>query len=477
MSGFIEGESRTQVTLFPDQLDDYVTEENPARVIDVFIDGLNLSGLGFKSEPAVTGRPAYYPGTLLKLFIYGYLNRVQSSRRLEREAGRNVELMWLLGRLAPDFKTIADFRKNNTQAITQVCREFVVICRKLNLFADSLIAIDGSKFKAVNNRNRNFTQAKIKLRLKQIDESIARYLGQIATADRAEQLMSSNKIERLEEKISRLKKEVNQLNKIQVQLKDAPDHQISLTDPDSRSMATSGRGTGMVAYNVQTAVDSTHHLIVAHEVANVGHDRTQLVNMATQAKTAMDTAELTVVADRGYFSGEEIKKCEDNAIKTYLPKPQTSGNQAKGLYGKRDFIYKPENDEYVCPAGERAIYRFAREEKGKLIRRYWSSACTGCVMKPKCTTGQYRRISRWEHEAILDDLDARMERKPDMMKVRRSTVEHPFGTIKSWMGSTHFQMKTMERVSTEMSLHVLAYNLKRVINTLGIGTLIKAMQA
>ncbi len=477
MSGFIEGESRTQVTLFPDQLDDYVTEENPARVIDVFIDGLNLSGLGFKSEPAVTGRPAYHPGTLLKLFIYGYLNRVQSSRRLEREAGRNVELMWLLGRLAPDFKTIADFRKNNTQAITQVCREFVVICRKLNLFTDSLVAIDGSKFKAVNNRNRNFTQAKIELRLKQIDESIARYLGQIATADRIDRLTSNNKVERLEEKIRHLKKEVNQLNEIQAQLKDASDHQISLTDPDARSMATSGRGTGMVAYNVQTAVDSTHHLIVAHEVTNTGHDRTQLVNMATQAKTAMGVDKLTVVADRGYFNGEEIKGCEDNAIKAYLPKPQTSGNQAKGLYGKRDFIYKPEDDEYVCPAGERAIYRLAREEKGKLIKRYWSSACTGCTMKSKCTTGKYRRISRWEHEAILDDLDARMEHEPDMMKVRRSTVEHPFGTIKSWMGSTHFQMKTLKRVSAEMSLHILAYNLKRVMNIMGIGALIKAMQA
>ena len=476
MSGFIEGKSRTQATLFPDQLDDYVTEENPVRVVDVFIDGLNLSGLGFKLEPAITGRPAYHPGTLLKLFIYGYLNRVQSSRRLEREAGRNVELMWLLGRLAPDFKTIADFRKNNVKAITQVCREFVVICRKLNLFTDSLIAIDGSKFKAVNNRNRNFTQAKIKLRLKQIDESIARYLGQIATADRIELLKSSNKVERLEEKISRLKKEMSQLNKIQTQLKDAPDHQISLTDPDARSMATSGRGTGMVAYNVQTAVDNKNHLIVAHEVTNAGHDRTQLANMATQAKKAMGANKITVVADRGYFSGEEIKRCEDNAIRTYLPKPQTSGNQAKGLYGKRDFIYKPGNDEYVCPAGERAIYRFSREEKGKLIRRYWSSACISCAVKSKCTIGQYRRISRWEHEAVLDDLDARMETEPGMMKVRRSTVEHPFGTIKSWMGSTHFQMKTIKRVSAEMSLHVLAYNLKRVMKILGTRQLLQAIQ-
>jgi transposase len=477
MSRFIEGETRTQATLFPEQLDDYVTEENAVRVIDVFIDGLDLSGLGFKSAPAETGRPAYHPATLLKLFIYGYLNRIQSSRRLEREAGRNVELMWLLGRLAPDFKTIADFRKNNTKAITRVCREFVLICRKLNLFAESLVAIDGSKFKAVNNRNRNFTQAKITLRLKQIDESIARYLGQIATEDRVELATSKNKVERLEKKIGKLRKEVAQLNKIQAQLKSVPDKQISVTDPDARSMATSGRGTGMVAYNVQAAVDNKHHLILAHEVTNQGHDRTQLAQMAKRAKAILAADEITVVADRGYFSSEEIKACDEAGITTYLPRPQTSGNQAKGYFGKRDFIYHPEEDEYACPAGERAIFRFSREEKGKVIKRYWASACVDCTMKSQCTPGKYRRISRWEHEAILDRLDTRMEREPDMMKVRRSTVAHPFGTIKAWMGSTHFQMKTIKRVSAEMSLHVLAYNLKRVIKIMGTGPLIKAMQA
>jgi transposase len=476
MSRFIVGETRTQATLFPEQLDDYVTDENAVRVIDVFIDGLDLFGLGFKTKPADTGRPAYHPSTMLKLFIYGYLNRIQSSRRLEREAGRNVELMWLLGRLSPDFKTIADFRKDNTKAITQVCREFVLVCRKLNLFTESLIAIDGSKFKAVNNRNRNFTQAKIKLRLEQIDESIARYLGQIATEDRVELATSKHKVERLETKIGKLRKEIEQLNKIQAQLKEVSDKQISLTDPDARSMATSGRGTGMVAYNVQTAVDSKHHLILAHEVTNQGHDRMQLANMAKQAKAVLAVDEVTVVADRGYFSGEEIKACEEAGITTYLPKPQTSGNQAKGYFGKRDFIYHPENDEYECPAGELAIYRFSREEKGKTIRRYWSSECVHCSMKSECTTSDYRRISRWEHEAIVDRLDARMERNPDMMKVRRSTVEHPFGTIKAWMGSTHFQMKTIKRVSAEMSLHVLAYNLKRVINIMGTRQLIEVMQ-
>jgi transposase len=474
MSRFIKGESRSQITLFPEAVDEYIEEDNPVRVIDIFVDDLDLSTLGFKTEPADTGRPAYHPGVMLKLFIYGYLNRVQSSRRLEREAGRNVELMWLLGRLAPDFKTIADFRKDNTKAISRVCREFVLLCRKLDLFADSLVAIDGSKFKAVNNRNRNFTRAKIKHRLKQIDESIARYLGQIASADRVDRSRAKVKKEGLNEKINKLKQEVEQLNRIEQELEESPDGQVSHTDPEARSMATSG--SGLVGYNVQAAVDSKHHLILAHEVTNQGHDRAQLANMARQAQAVLDAQEITVVADRGYYSGDEIKACEEAGIKTYLPKPQTSGNQAKGYFGKRDFIYHAEDDEYECPAGERAIYRFKREENGKMIRRYWSSACTHCAMKSQCTTGKNRRISRWEHESILDALETRMERSPDMMKVRRSTVEHPFGTIKSWMGSTHFQMKTIKRVSAEMSLHVLAYNLKRVIKILGTKQLIEAIQ-
>lgn len=477
MSGFIKGEDRSQATLLPEVLDDYITEENVVRVIDVFIDGLDLPYLGFKADPAETGRPSYHPGIMLKLYIYGYLNRIQSSRRLEREANRNVELMWLLGRLTPDFKTIADFRKNNTKQIVRVCREFVLICRKLNLFTESLIAIDGSKFKAVNNRNRNFTHAKIKARLKQIDESIERYLGQIATEDRIALSTSKAKIERLQNKIGKLKDEVERLNEIQRQLEKTPSGQISLTDPDARSMATSGRGTGMVGYNVQSAVDSKHHLIIAHEVTNAGHDRTELANMALQAKQTLNTDTLTVVADRGYFSGEEIKRCDDADITTYLPKPQTSGSQSKGYFGKRDFIYHADDDEYECPAGERAIYRFTREEGGKQIKRYWAKSCINCQMKSQCTTSKYRRISRWEHEAILDKLEARIEASPDMMKVRRSTVEHPFGTIKSWMGATHFQMRTIKKVSAEISLHVLAYNMKRVMQIMGSRGLIRAMQA
>jgi len=475
MSEFIVGESRSQATMFPERLDDYIAEDNAIRVVDVFIDGINLSDMGFKTTPAVTGRPAYHPATMLKLYVYGYLNRVQSSRRLEREAGRNVELMWLLGRLAPGFKTIADFRKDNTKAIRLVCREFVMICRQLDLFSDAFVAIDGSKFKAVNSSDRNFTRAKLKRRLQQIDESIDRYLAQIVSADRQDASAAKNKTERLEKKIIKLKNEMARLNEVEVVLLATPDKQISLTDPDARSMKS--RGAGIVGYNVQTAVDTKHHLIVAHEVTNVGTDRSQLMNMATQAKEAMAIDELSVVADRGYFNGTEIKACEDSGIKTHLPKCQTSGNQAKGLFGKRDFIYQSDVDEYKCPGGQRAIYRFSREEKGKTIRRYWSSACINCSIKPQCTTGKYRRVSRWEHEAVLDIVEARINREPERMAARRNTVEHPFGTLKCWMGYTHFQMRTLPRVSAEMSLHVLAYNLKRVMNIMGIGALIEAMQA
>jgi transposase len=433
---------------------------------------LNLKSL---NQASVTGRPAYHPETMLKLYVYGYLNRIQSSRRLEREAGRNVELMWLLGRLAPDFKPIADFRKDNTKAIRSVCREFVLICRKLNLFTETLVAIDGSKFKADNNRDRNYTQAKLKRRLELIDESIERYLAQIASADRLDDSVAKDKTERLESKIEKLKKEIERLNEIEEQLQAAPDKQISLTDPDARSMISGGNG--IVGYNVQTAVDAENHLIVAHEVTNVGSDRAQLTKMATQAKETLGVDALTAVADRGYYSGEEIKACTEADIEVYLPKPETSGNQAKGLFGKRDFIYHPEKDEYECPAGERAIYRYSREEGGKSIRRYWASACIRCEIKSQCTTGKYRRIGRWEHEAVLDEVEDRINQAPEMMKTRRETVEHPFGTLKLWMGYTHFQMRTLERVNAEMSLHVLAYNLKRVMNIMGTATLAEALRA
>ena len=475
MSGFIEGEDRHQATLFPERLDDYVAEDNAVRVIDVFLDDLDLSGLGFKTEPNDTGRPSYHPSTMLKIYVYGYLNRIQSSRRLEREAQRNVELMWLTERLAPDFKTIADFRKDNGAAIRLVCREFVMLCRKLNLFTQAFVAIDGSKFKAVNNRDRNFTKSKMKRRLQQIDESIERYLGQLASADRQE--AAEHKTQRLEDKIAVLKQEMARLKKLEVQMLQAPDQQVSLTDPDARSMATSGRGTGMVGYNVQTAVDAKHHLIVAHEVTNVGHDRTQLAHMSKQAKEALATDVLSVVADRGYFKGEEILACDEAGITTYLPKPQTSGNQAKGQFGRDAFRYIAEADEYECPAGERLAQHMTTQEKGKTIHCYWTFKCRMCAIKAQCTTGVHRKMTRWEHEAVLEKAQARLDHSPDAMRIRRSTVEHPFGTLKAWMGSTHFLTKTLGRVSTEMSLHVLAYNMKRMMNILGTKPLIEAIRA
>ncbi|GJL56985.1 MAG: DDE transposase [Nitrospirales bacterium] len=477
MSGFIQGDDRHQTILFPERLDDYIAEDNAVRVLDVFVDDLDLSELGFKTHSENTGRPASHPTILLKLYVYGYLNRVPSSRRLEREAHRNVELMWLTGRLAPDFKTIADFRKNNGQAIRLVCREFIMLCKKLNLFAEAFVAIDGSKFKAVNNRDRNFTKAKMQRRLQQIAESLERYLSQIASADRQEAAVATDKTQRLKDKIAALKTEMARLQTLEVQMSQKPDQQLSLTDPDARSMATSGRGTGMVGYNVQTAVEATHHLIVSHEVTKVGHDRHQLHHMAQQAKEAMGAEALAVVADRGYFKGEEILACEQSQITTYVPKPQTAGSPKKGLFSKRDFIYHVEDDEYECPAGERLIWRFETQEKGVTLYKYWSSHCPNCAMKSQCTTGTYRRVTRWEHEAVLEAAEARLDQDPERIRTRRETVEHPFGTLKSWMGYPHFQPKPLKHVSTEMRLHVLAYNFKRMLAILGVKPLLTAIQA
>ncbi len=479
MKRFIEGENRQQSTLFPERLDDYVAEDNPVRVVDVFVEQLDLGKLGFDGvTPMKTGRPAYHPAVLLKLYIYGYLNRIQSSRRLERESQRNLELIWLMGRLTPDFKTIANFRKNNGAAIRKVCSQFVALCRQLNLLTEATIAIDGSKFKAVNNRDNNFTTNKVKRRREQIEASIERYLTAMETEDRQEKHdFTEAKIQHLQEKIAMLKQQMAKLDTIEAQLQNTPDKQISLTDPDARSMATSGRGTGIVGYNVQTAVDTKNHLIVAHEVTNVGHDRSQLANMAEQAKVAIGTSELNVVADRGYFSGEEIRKCHEAGITAFVPKCSTSGAKAAGRFDKADFIYNAKTNEYRCPADQRLIWRYRTVEHEMILHRYWSSSCKECALKAQCTTGEQRRITRWEHEDILDAMQSRLDKAPESMRIRRQTVEHPFGTLKAWMGATHFLTKTLNRVSTEMSLHVLAYNLKRLINLLGTTTLMTAMVA
>jgi transposase len=479
MKRFVEGTDRGQSTLFPECLEDWIGEDNPVRVIDVFVDELDLTELGFGGvDPEATGRPSYHPSVLLKLYIYGYLTRVQSSRRLEREAGRNVEVMWLTGRLVPDHKTIADFRKDNGSSIRKVCARFIALCRTMGLLTQASVAIDGSKFKAVNNRDKNFTRAKMQRRMAQIEESVARYLQQLDTADRQEPSEAlKTKTTHLKEKIAKLKEEMQRLHALKARMLATPDQQISLTDPDARSMATSGRGSGVVGYNVQAAVDTKHHLIVTHDVINVGSDRSQLAHMAKETKATLETNNLDVVADRGYFNGEEILACEQAGITVTLPKPQTSGNRTKGRFVKQDFRYVAQEDVYICPANEKLIYRYTNEEDGLVLRRYWTNACLTCAIKRRCTTGRERRITRWEHEHVLEAVQRRLDEHPEKMRQRRETVEHPFGTIKARMGATHFLTKTLKRVSTEMALHVLAYNLTRVMNIMGTRSLVAAISA
>jgi transposase len=479
MKGFVAGAERAQASLLPECLEDWVDESNPVRVIDAFVDALDLADLGFDGvEPEVTGRPSYHPSTHLKLYIYGYLYRVQSSRRLEREAGRNVEVMWLLRRLSPDHKTIADFRKDNGKALRKVCARFVELCREMGLLAKASVAIDGSKFKAVNNRDKNFTQAKVERRRKQLEESVARYLAQLDTADLQEpsETITLTKT-RLKEKLAKLDEEMKRLAAIEKQMLASPDRQISLTDPDSRSMATSGRGSGVVGYNVQTAVDTSNHLIVTHEVTNTGSDRSQLASVAKDAKAALHAEKLVAVADRGYFNGEEILACEQAGITVTLPKPMTSGAKSEGRFGKQDFVYLPAEDAYRCPAGEKLKYYYTNEEKGQTLHHYWTNACRTCVLKAQCTKGPQRRIKRWEHEEVVEAVQKRLDKNPDAMRQRRETAEHPFGTLKMRMGATHFLMKTLPKVAGEMALHVLAYNLTRVMNIVGVKPLMAAIAA
>jgi hypothetical protein len=384
--------------------------------------------------------------------------------------------MWLTGRLAPDHKTIADFRKDNGLAIRKVCAQLVVLCRDLGLLAQASVAIDGSKFKAVNNRDKNFTRAKMERRLAQIEESVARYLSQLDTADRQEPSEAlAAKSAHLKKKLEKLASETQRLKALEKEMLASPDQQISLTDPDSRSMATSGRGSGVVGYNVQVAVDTQHHLIVTHEVTNSGSDRAQLARMALQAKEVLGADHLDAVADRGYFSGTEILACEQANITVTLPKPMTSAAKSKGRFVKQDFVHLTTEDAYRCPAGEKLTRRFSCVENGMVLHRYWTSACYGCPIKPQCTTGPERRITRWEHEHVVEAVQRRLDENPGAMRQRRETAEHPFATLKMRMGATHFLMKRLPKVATEMALHVLAYNFTRIMNIIGIQPLIAAM--
>ena len=481
MKRFIEGADRNQATLFPERLDDYVSEDNPARAIDAFVDALDLSALGFDVVPETTGRPGYHPATILKIYVYGYLNQIQSSRRLERECGRNVELIWLTGSLKPDFKTIADFRKDNGPAIRNVCRQFIALCRDIKLLDCASVAIDGSKFKAVNAKAKNFTREKLRKRFKEIDERIGRYLSELDRADEVQSAtgmpVSEAEVRRITDKMAWLKKESEKLEAIKAEMDRTDADQISETDPDARSMAITSRHPRIIGYNVQSVVDTENHLIVAHEVTNIGSDRNALADMANLARDALGVDKLDVVADKGYYKGEEIVTCEDDDITVTLPKPTTSNAKAHGRFDRSLFIYDAERDRYVCPAGQYLTSRMTRKEGGKVLHRYWTTACGSCPVKHHCTPSKERRISRWEREDVLERVQQRLKDNPDKMATRRETAEHPFGTIKAWMGATHFKMRTLKHVATEMALHVLAYNMIRVIAIIGIPALIKAIRA
>ncbi len=475
MTYHIKGESRAQSTLFPETLDDYISEDNPVRVVDVFVDQLSLSDLGFSlAMDKRTGRPGYHPATMLKLYIYGYLNRIQSSRRLENESHRNVELMWLLERLTPDFKTIADFRKDNGEGIKQVCRQFVEICRKLNMFDGADFAIDGSKFKAVNNKARNFTPAKVKANIKKTEESIQKFMQQMDDADRAESgavsVVST-------EKLAWFKNRLAELKTIEKEVEAHPDKQVSQTDPDAR-LLSSNRLQAQVCYNVQTAVDTRHHLIVAHDIITTT-DRGHITRVARLVQQAMRRADITIHADKGYFSRQDIKDAHDLGITANVPQVDTSGAAKKGIFNKSLFVYDKEKDVYTCPAGNTLPYQRIQEDRGVKQKIYLDHiACRDCNIRHHCTTSSYapRRMRRWVHEDLIDEMVGRLKDNPQLPVIRKRTVEHPFGTMKMWMGATHFLTKRKKNVSTELSLSVLAYNLKRMINILGVSSLTKAIK-
>ena len=480
MKRYITGIDRSQSTLFPESLDEYITEDNPVRVIDVFVDELDMEDLGFeRAQPSQTGRPAYHPSALLKLYVYGYFNRIQSSRGLERETHRNVELMWLLCRLTPDFKTIADFRKNNGRAIRGVCRAFVEMCRQLDLFADAVVAIDGSKFMAVNKRDKNYTQGTMKRRRQQVEQHIDKYMDLLDRADRKAASQPGHSVTHIKKTLTRLRERMKTLEVLEKEVKAQPDQQVSLSDPDARLMKTRGNQR-KVCYNVQTAVDTKHHLIVAHEVNNLVSDRSQLSNMAQQASDAIGVDGLTVLADKGYYAGPDIIACQEAGFQPLLPRTFTSAGRRAGRFTKQDFDYDRSSNRYRCPAGEWMPYKTTTiDANGMKQYNYRSRApvCEVCHLKKQCTTAPSRRIKRWEHEDRLDDLEAELYRSPDAMLTRKQTAEHPFGTIKAWMGATHFKMRRLKHVKTEMSLHVLAYNLRRLINIMGSQPLIAAIQS
>ena len=471
----IIGHDRSQTLLLPEAVDDYVASDNSVRFIDAFVDGLDLAASGFVGvEPKATGRPGYAPSDLLKLYVYGYLNRIRSSRRLEAETHRNIEVIWLLRHLKPDFKTIADFRRDNCAAFKPVFREFVLLCRHLDLFGRELLAVDGTRIKAVNNKDRNFTRASLEQFIRTSDERLADYLRQLDTGDVEEGgAGGGSRVPDLTTKIDAIRAKRDRLRSLLESLDRSGESQISLTDPDSRAMAAHTRVA--VGYNAQIAVDAKHKLIVEQAVTNQVLDLGLLTQTAAPAKEILGVEQIDVTADRGYFKFEDIEACEQAGMTPYVPKPQRGSAVREGFFAKDEFRYDPAADAYVCPAGEQLRRKYESKSR-ELTKIDYSnrSACLACALRPRCTNS-FRRVSRLENEAVLDRMAARLKARPDIVDRRRETVEHPFGSIKQWMGQGAFLMKGLENVRAEFSLTALAYNLRRAINIIGVRAMIAAV--
>jgi transposase len=440
---YIAGSDRGEALLLPEVLDDYIAPENPVRFIDAFIGQLDLSKAGFtNAQLNETGRPPYDPGDLLRLYLYGYLNRVRSSRGLEREASRNLELIWLLRKLRPDFKTIADFRRDNGKAIKAVCREFILLCRKLELFGGELVAIDSTKIKAQNSKGRNYSEAKLKALLAEIGNKVNAYFKELDQRDKQEASRTDSGQERLsaeelKQKIAQLNERKKELQSLAQDLEKSGGTQVSVTDPDSRAMSM-GRGS-TVGYNVQTAVDAKHSLIVETHVTNTTSDLGALGIMAIKTQEALEAKNLSVVADKGYYNGKEVLVCDTIGVTAYIAKPLTSANTALGLYGKESFTYDAKNNCYICPAGQKLTYRFATNEKGRAIYYYRANGCKTCPLKAKCTRNKENRtITRLAAEEVQERMAERVAANPKIMRRRKAIIEHCFGTIKRSLGTTTF---------------------------------------
>jgi transposase len=463
--------------LLPEAVDDYVGADNPVRFIDAFVDGLDLVAAGFaRVVPEATGRPGYAPGDLLKLYIYGYLNRVRSSRRLEAETRRNLEVIWLLRHLKPDFKTIADFRRDNRAAFRSVFREFVLLCRQLDLFGRELLAVDGTRIKAVNNKDRNFTRAALTKFIRDADERLADYVRRLDEADAAEiSTGGGSRTQNLAEKIAALRNKRDGHRALLADLERTGESQVSLTDPDSRAMA--GHTRVAVGYNAQIAVDAKHKLIVEQQITNQVVDMGLLKETAEPARAILGVERIDVVADRGYFKIEDIEACDKAGLTPHVPKPQRGPAVRNGFFRKDEFRYDPDRDVFTCPGGQTlAPHHYGKSRDLQKIDYSNPAACPTCPLRARCTTN-VRRVSRLENEAVLDRMAERLKARPELLDRRRETVEHPFGTIKQWMNQGAFLMRGLDNVRGEFSLTALVYNLRRALNIVGVGAMTAAVRA